>query len=341
MFKEPEEVFANENLEFEEVPKPKSSLKKILTSFVLLGVFIVFSWYFISFIQTPPASFRVDKPITIEQGTGLRAAIKQIKEAGLIRSEVAMYLVMLTEFKDESIKANTYIFREPLSLGDLASELVEGGQRSDLVRITNIEGESAAQIAAKAAQILPNFNEAEFLTLAKPYEGKLFPETYLVPSDFTATELFDLLRKTFDEKIAPEEEMILKHELTLDEIIILASILEREANSLESKKMVSGILQKRLAISMPLQVDASLEYILNKPLKDLTAEDLDIDSPYNTYLNYGLPPTAIGNPGLDAIEAVLYPEESDYLFYITGDDGNFYYAKNFDAHRANIAKYLR
>ena len=129
--------------------------------------------------------------------------------------------------------------------------------------------------------------------------------------------------------------------LSEHDVVILASIIEREANSTTSMKLVSGILQNRLALDMALQVDASMEYILEKPLKELTAEDLKIDTPYNTYLYRGLPPTAIGNPGLDAIMAVLEPTPSEYMFYITGTDGEFYYAKNFDEHRLNIAKYLR
>ena len=92
---------------------------------------------------------------------------------------------------------------------------------------------------------------------------------------------------------------------------------------------------------MALQADASIEYVLGKPLGELTPEDLEIDTPYNTYLYRGLPPTPIGNPGLAAIRAVLEPTSSDYLFYITDSEGNFYYAETFDEHRANIAKYLR
>jgi UPF0755 protein len=92
---------------------------------------------------------------------------------------------------------------------------------------------------------------------------------------------------------------------------------------------------------MPLQVDASIEYVLDKPLSELQPEDLKIESPYNTYLNIGLPPTPIGNPGLVAIEAILRPIKTEYMFYITGTDGNFYYAKDFAEHRQNIAKYLR
>jgi UPF0755 protein len=92
---------------------------------------------------------------------------------------------------------------------------------------------------------------------------------------------------------------------------------------------------------MPLQADASIEYVLNKPLKELTPDDLKIDSPYNTYLNKGLPPTPIGNPGADAINAVIDPTPTDYLFYITGTDGTFYYAETYEEHKRNIARYLK
>ena len=105
--------------------------------------------------------------------------------------------------------------------------------------------------------------------------------------------------------------------------------------------MVSGILQNRLRIGMALQTDASIEYILHKPLKDLTAADLEIDSPYNTYSHNGLPPTPIGNPGLTAIKSVLEPTPSNYLYYITDTNGEFHYARTFEEHKTNISLYLR
>ena len=129
--------------------------------------------------------------------------------------------------------------------------------------------------------------------------------------------------------------------LSNNNVLTLASLLEREANSEESMRIVSGILQNRLKIKMPLQVDASIEYILDKPLKELTPEDLDIDSLYNTYKHTGLPPSPIGNPGLLAIDAVLHPKISKNLFYITGKNGEFHYASTFAEHQRNIAKYLR
>ena len=147
--------------------------------------------------------------------------------------------------------------------------------------------------------------------------------------------------QTFTEKTTSIQSKIDTHPLGAKGVLILASILEREANSPESMKMVSGILQGRMEAGMPLQADASVEYILDKPLKELTADDLKIDSPYNTYTNRGLPPTPIGNPGLDAIRAVLDPTVTDYVYYITDTDGNFHYARTYNEHLDNVELYLR
>ena len=122
---------------------------------------------------------------------------------------------------------------------------------------------------------------------------------------------------------------------------MLASIIEREANSEESMGLVSGILHNRLAIGMALQVDASVAYGLGKSGADLITADLDIDGPYNTYTRVGLPEGPIAAPGRMAIKAALNPTPSEYLYYITGRDGNFYYAKTLAGHNQNVINHLR
>lgn len=325
---------------------PKSLTNRI-ARWLLAFVFIVFltsvaiSAYFFVILSKPPANFPVNVPVSILEGTSAREATAIFAKAGLVRSELALYLSLIWWYEPSNIKASTYVFTKPIDTKSIAYELTQGNFATDLLRITHKEGERVSTIAATAEVILPNFDAEKFLELAEPVEGTLFPETYFVPLEYTAEELFVLMTKTFDEQIKLLEVEIDNHTLTLPEIIILASIIEREANSSTSMKMVSGILQNRLEIGMALQTDASIEYVLDKPLNELVPKDLEIDSPYNTYQNPGLPPTPIGNPGLEAIKAVLNPTPSDYLFYITGNDGNFYYAKNFDQHRLNIARYLR
>ena len=320
--------------------QPKRS--RIGLWFLLLLILIAFGTYlYVQKLAEPPVGFPSNIPIEVVPGSSISAITKQFESAGVVRSDLMLYLVLLTSYEPADVKASTYLFNEPQDVYAVAETLVKGDFDSLLVSFIHREGEPVKEIADNAAAALTNFSAAEFIMLASTSEGILFPETYRIPKTFTPLELYTLMTETYEENLAPLRDKIKISSLTEDEVIILASIIEREANSPTSMKLVSGILQNRLALGMALQVDASMEYILEKPLKELTAEDLKIDTPYNTYLYRGLTPTAIGNPGLDAIMAVLEPTPSEYMFYITGNDGNFYYAEDFDEHRQNISKYLR
>jgi UPF0755 protein len=319
----------------------RSYFKSILLLLLLIAFTLVSLISLYNYLKQAPTNFPINTEIVIEPGTSVKQIINLAKRENLIRSELAMYLELRLSNNGTLLKAGTYTFTEPKSLEELIEKLIAGGQRSDLVRFTHIEGETVEQLAQRAEQSLLDFDAGVFLALAKSSEGSLFPETYLIPRDFSEEDLFLKLKKTFSEKLEPYQDEIENNKLTLEKIIILASILEREANSPESKKMVAGILLNRLEIGMALQVDASIGYVLDKPLSQLTAKDLEIDSLYNTYLYPGLTPTPISNPGLESILAVLRPTVSEYMFYITGDDGNFYYAETFDGHRVNITRYLR
>jgi len=307
-----------------------------ITAFILGCIY----WYATALNQTPK-DFPIDKAVTIERGTSVKDISEILQAEGIVKSSALLYYALIFLHEPTDVKASTYVFDEPLTTTGIAELLTKGDFDTDLIRFTHIEGERATQVAKRAAAILPNFNYDAFLVSAEPFEGKLFPETYFIPADFTEAKLLTLMTDTFAQKTEFLTDKINENSLTLDEIIILASIIEREANTLESKKLVSGILLNRLESNMPLQADASIEYVLDKPLSELTAEDLKVDSPYNTYINSGLPPTPIGNPGLEAIEAVLDPTESDYIFYITDNDGEFHYSKNYNEHLKNIEKYLR
>ncbi len=320
------------------------SIKRVLLVLgvlISLTIFVVtLGYWYVSNENQPPEYFPVNQPVVIEQGTEIREITQIMEQSGVVKSDVFLYYIIAFFHESTNIKASTYIFTEPLSAWEVALRLTEGDFDTDLVRFTHIEGERATAIAENADTVLPNFDADSFVSEAEPLEGRLFPDTYFIPNDYDGNQLLALMLDTFNEKIADLAEAISASSLTLDEILVLASIIEREANSPESMQMVSSVLQNRIKIGMPLQADASIEYVLDKPLSELTPEDLKIDSPYNTYLNTGLPPTPIGNPGLEAIKAVLEPAESEYLFYITGDDGKFYYAKTYAEHLRNIAKYL-
>lgn len=308
---------------------------------ILLVIVLAASFYVLNTAKEAPANFPVDTLFSVEMGDSVMEVAEAAKANHLTKSKWLLYAVIRTQYKETGVIASDYKFTKPLDVFELAEAFSLGDHDSTLLTLTIPEGSSLKDIARAAKLVLPDFDEAEFLKIAVGQEGFLFPETYHIPETYTEEDLYNLLNATFSDKVKTLEPALSNHELSLTEIVILASIIEREANSIESMRMVSGILQERLKIGMALQVDASMEYVLDKPLSELTAEDLKMESAYNTYLNAGLPPTPIGNPGLDSIKAVLEPTPSDYLFYITGNDGEFYYARTFDEHRRNIEKHLR
>ncbi len=293
------------------------------------------------YLHSAPRQTELPRAFTIEPGTSVSEITKQAKRDGFVRSSLLLYAVLARFYESKTLYAGTYLVVEPLSTSEFAAKLAGQDIVIDTVAVTIPEGVRARMIGALAAEVLEDFDATTFTTLAEPREGYLFPETYHVPQHFSETELFELLQDTFVLQTADVQSAMQDHDLGEYGVLTLASIIEREANDEASMRMVSGILQNRLAIDMALQTDASIEYDLDKPLAELTPEDLEQDSPYNTYRNRELPPTPIGNPGLMAIEAVLDPTPSEYLYYITGLDGAFYYARTFDEHRKNIDRYLR
>jgi UPF0755 protein len=186
------------------------------------------------------------------------------------------------------------------------------------------------------------FNADDFISVAEEHEGYLFPDTYRFFRNVAPEEVVKQMRGVFDKKVVSViSEELIRQEVSLRDIVIMASLIEKEVHNLTDQRIVSGILWKRLEIGMGLQVDATLLYLNNNKNSDITAEDLEIDSLYNTYKYRGLPPGPITNPGLGAIEAALYPTPSEYLYYLSDKEGNTHYAENFEDHKLNKQRYLR
>jgi UPF0755 protein len=190
---------------------------------------------------------------------------------------------------------------------------------------------------------LPAFSSEDFTNEVKDnnYEGFLFPDTYFLTPNTKAGDVILMMRENFARQIEPYQEDIFKSKRSMDQIVIMASIIEEEANSsLESKRIVSGILWKRLGKGMPLQVDSPFVYYDGKNSYTLTKDDLAKDQPYNTYVNKGLPPTAITSPGIDSLRAAIAPTQTSYLYFLSDKKGNIYYAKNFEEHKRNRELHL-
>ena len=175
----------------------------------------------------------------------------------------------------------------------------------------------------------------------------MFPDTYLIPKDATAQIVANQLRSTFTSKV--EQSIIgnLKTSSSLEEVVTIASLIEREAKTAQEKPIIAGIISNRIKLGMLLQIDATVQYIKgydsneNTWWPQVTRDDYTRGkSPYNTYTNLGLPPAPIANPGIDSIRAALEPQETEYLYYIHDTEGKVHFAKTVEEHNRNVRDYL-
>ncbi len=306
---------------------------------ILLGLLTLFAA--VHFLDAPTEGFPIDKHIRIVEGSSLRDISIHLEDAHVIRSPLLFRVSIMLHDKQASLNAGAYVFTKPHSTLGVARAFIDQSAFVPLVRVTIPEGATLSQFDALLASALPAINAGDIVRATEQREGVLFPDTYDISEYDTAEDIVKLLSDTFERKLAPFRAELDADPLSQGGIIILASLVEKEAKSPESMKLVAGILRTRLERSMPLQVDATFAYELGKTSDELTHDDLHNNSPYNTYRLKGLPPTPINSPGLTAIDAVLHPTASDYLYYLTDRDGNFHYAKTFDEHKLHKAQYLR
>lgn len=309
------------------------------TTFIV-GVFTACFVLYMAF-AAPPSTFPVDDVIEIEEGQSLTTIAERLKERGVITSPFTFRALVIVRNQERGVQAGLYSFDEPLNVYNVAWRLTAGVHNMDSYRVTVREGLSVFEIAAVIEDKIENFDPAVFLAEAREEEGYLFPDTYFFVPGTDEDDMIKTMRDTFDEKIAPFEEQVADSGNTLHEIITMASIIEKEAYNSDERRMISGILWKRIDEGMRLQVDATFNYVNGKNTFELTTADLvSTSSPYNTYAFDGLPPGPIANPGLDSIEAALEPEESPYYYYLHGLDGEIRYAETLEGHRQNRRLYL-
>ncbi len=322
-------------------------LKLFFIFTALLGV-VAFAGvvYFISLLQpvssTPASSVR----FTIPKGQATSIIGQRLQEEGLIKNALVFRLVVKQQGLANKIQAGSFKISPDMTTSEIAQALTKG---TEDVWVTIPEGWRVEQIAEMLEnQELEDFDKQEFLELAQSDEGYLFPDTYLVPRMMSTQAIYNLLINTFDTKVTEGlADELAETDRSLEDIIIMASVIEREGKGYEQLRHVAGILYHRLDIGMALQVDATLQYIKGYNATQDTwwatplAADKTIESPYNTYLNPGLPPKPICNPGLDAIRATINYVETDNLFYIHDSSGKMHYARTLEEHNANVEQYLR
>lgn len=330
--KEKSKVFASYGLLYHS-PRIRILLVAIFAAIFAVAVFL--------FYLSPPSDFPTGKMITIKKGVSLSQVSLLFENERLIRSRTVFEFCAIAVGGDKKVIAGEYVFKEPIGACTIATRVVSGASGISAAKITFPEGISNKDIADIASKTLPKFDAKIFSEESFPLQGYLFPETYFFSLEATAKDVETAMSAEFQKKVEPLQADILASKRSLQDIIIMASILEREARLPDDQALVSGILWKRINIDMPLQVDATFYYLLGKTSSELTTADLAMKSAYNTYKNKGLPAGPIGNPGLGAIRAAIYPKESSYLYYLSDKRGAMHYSKNFDEHKANKEKYLR
>jgi len=338
---------------------------KILILILIIVVAIAVSaaagyFYFLQNVKTPlgPAS-APKKAFAVLPGQGVKEIAKKLEDEKIIGDDFYFEIYAWLSDTEKRFQAGEYELTPAMNIPQIVGILISGKAISQEVRVTVPEGVTFKEIVSrfensgfKIGDDLPKAGDYkdEFSFLADSpddasLEGFLFPDTYNFFKKSSADDIFKKFLDNFNKKLSSNlREEIKRQNKKIHETVTMASVIEKEVAKDPDRAIVSGILWKRLAAGMPLQADATICYAKLADFKGcypIYRDDLDIDSLYNTYKYKGLPPGPISNPGLAAIEAAIFPQESDYWFYLSKPDGETVFSKTLDEHNKAKALYLR
>lgn len=323
--------------------KPIRVLFGVFGSVLIIATAIVAGVYFLPNSFTGPT--KTETIIIKANQTGAEIA-QQLHERGLVRSPMTFRMALRLLGKGDKLQEGYYQVPNNTNLYRLIHILQDG--RVQAVKVTIPEGYTLGQIN-ELLQKEPLLKAGDFMEQAKtfvPYmymygpqpvsyrdEGFLFPSTYEIPVNSTGKDVIQIMTKEMNKRLTPEIRAELERQhMTIFEFITLASLVEKEAKYDEDREVIAAIFKKRLAIGMPLQSCASIQYILGYPKPLLSIEDTQLQSPYNTYLHKGLPPGPIANPGMKAMESVLYAKPTEYLFFVADEKGHHTFSQTYEEH---------
>lgn len=314
-------------------------IKSKLVALAILGCIVSAPFLYYKISLRPVGKGEV-KVIVIKEGASLSQISKELKKERLVRSETAFKIHVTLSGLSKKLQAGSFSLSPASSAAQISQSLTVGALDT---WVTIPEGLRVEEIAKRLNEKL-GIPEKEFVSSAQ--EGYMFPDTYLLPKKTTSQEVVKIMRVNFERRFSSLRSKI-SPKLTEKQLVILASLVEREVKFSEDRPKVAGILIRRLNLGMPLEVDATVQYALGYSQeektwwrKNLTQKDLKNSSPYNTREFAGLPPAPIANPGLSSLEAVISPVQADYLYYLSDEKGKIYYAKTLDEHIQNINSYL-
>lgn len=349
--------------------KPRRSKLRITFAIIaillllLIGGGVGTALYVANALQPVPSSEQEIR-IKIPAGSGSAQIASILKQQGLIKDSSIFTYYLKWKKEGSRFQAGEYSMKQGMTLDQLIEKLNAGQTvKEEMVRITIPEGFTAEQIAAKLAEqsvwkaetFMNKVNSPTGLVspllagipdnnaIKHRLEGYLFPETYEFKKGATEEDFINRalqeLEKKLDTLPADWKDKQKERGLSFHELLTVASLIEREVVVEEERPIVAGVIYNRLNAKMPLQIDATIQYIFDKPKERLFEKDLQLESPYNTYLHQGLPPGPIASPSLASIKAALYPADTKYFYYVTKKDGSkgHLFAITFNEHQKNIA----
>ncbi|MFH1561700.1 MAG: endolytic transglycosylase MltG [Patescibacteria group bacterium] len=313
---------------------------KILFLLLFLLLLLVFFWWF---LFRPVTRGAEDSVFVINRGDSASLVASRLESGGFIRNRWVFLVYVKLTGTAGNIQAGSFRVKKGVGLPELVGQLTKG--RLDNW-VTLLEGWRREEMAQRVETDL-GVAQSDFMQASRGHEGFLFPDSYLFPVGVGADKVVEIMMSNFDNKWIQIEK---QSDLSQKQVVILASLIEREARKSSDRALVAGILLKRLASNWPLQVDATVQYakasiqcsgeIACNWWPVVSRDDLKISSPYNTYTNESLPPSPICNPSLSSIEAVINPTKSDYWFYLTDETGQMYFARTLEEHNENIHNFL-
>ncbi|WP_028991954.1 endolytic transglycosylase MltG [Thermoanaerobacter thermocopriae] len=320
---------------------------------VVVILFFIFSAlvYYQSLLQ--PVTTKSDatlKIVNIPKGYSTVEIAKVLKKNNLIKNEWFFIWRAKVLGADGKLQAGKYLLSPNMTPDDIIKKIFEGKAQKDTIKVTIPEGYTVKDIANKLSQ-LGLVNKDKFLEISQNdtfnydflkdvpkdrpnrLEGYLFPDTYQIPIEADEKEIINIMLKRFQEVYNSNIKDIAKNiGMTPDQIVIIASMIEKEAVVDKDRPLIAGVIYNRLEKHMKLQIDATVQYALGKHKDKLLYKDLEVDSPYNTYQHYGLPIGPICNPGLKSIKAALFPAEHDFYYYVAKKDGSHIFSVTYEDH---------
>jgi len=318
-------------------------MKKIKILFILLILISVLSYLFYREGSLPVNKTNTDtKTFIIKNGEPLDTIVNNLESEGFIRNKIIFYLIVKRLGIERKIQAGEFQLAMNMDANEIANSLTHGTSDSSITLIEGMRKEEMAEIISKILNI-PSIE-----ILEKTNEGYIFPDTYMVPKNATFDTVYSIIKNN-SKFVEALQNIKQKSKLTEKEVLILASLVEREARLPSTREKIAGIILKRYLADWPLQIDATVQYILGYQSnekswwkKSITDEDKNINSPFNTYKNKGLPPEPICSPSLSSLEAVIKANTSTpYWFYLTDNNGVMHYAVTLKEHNSNVDKYLQ